>query len=70
MSGGSPLEAKMVRNDAGDGWKPVCPKCGYEFEDGETNGSLKNYPDDGVVAVFFNCPRCKEEVSCFAAYEP
>jgi rubredoxin len=60
--------AKMIPNESGDGWKPTCSECGYEFEDAETDGSIKNYPEDGGVIVFFNCPHCKDEVHVFATY--
>ena len=39
---------------------PCCHKCGEPFADGDI-GDAKNYPDDGVIAVFFTCEDCKEE---------
>jgi len=58
---------KYVKNEAGDGWKPVCGKCSLEFEDGEI-GNTKNYSEDGIMAVFFTCPECKEESEFY--YQP
>lgn len=65
----APIRAKMIRNQSDDGWKPTCGECGYEFEDAETDGEIKNYPEDGGVAVFFNCPNCKDEVEAFAFWD-
>ena len=53
-------EEKWKRNEAKDGWMPCCKKCGEPFPDGMI-GDVKNYPDDGVVAVFFSCEHCNEE---------
>lgn len=56
-----PKPGTFIRNESDDGFKPVCA-CGHEFEDGQI-GDVKNYPEDGIVAVFFPCPKCKEESS-------
>ena len=56
-----PVHGTFKRNQSDDGFLPVC-KCRHEFEDAAI-GEVKNYPDDGEVAVFFPCPKCKEEVS-------
>lgn len=54
-----PRHGTYRKNDAGDGYLPVC-KCGQPYGDAHI-GEVKNYPDDGVVAVFFTCETCKEE---------
>jgi hypothetical protein len=33
----------------------VCPLCLEPIQDGEI-GEVKNYPEDGRIAVFFDCP--------------
>jgi hypothetical protein len=48
------------RNEAKDGWMPCCSKCGEPYPDAEP-ADVKNYPDDGLVAVFFKCENCKDE---------
>lgn len=48
------------RNQAGDGWMPCCGHCEVTFDDGDI-GEVKNYPEDGRVAVFFKCERCGYE---------
>ena len=55
-----PLDGKWKRNQMGDGDMPCCGKCGKAYGDGEI-GDVKNYPDDGLVVVFFTCEHCKEE---------
>lgn len=46
---------------------PCCHKCDKPFSDGEI-GDVKNYPYDGLVAVFFKCSNCGEESQFI--YEP
>ena len=53
-------EEKWKMNEAKDGIMPCCKKCGKAFADGDI-GDVKNYPEDGVVAVFFKCESCGEE---------
>ena len=66
----SSIEGRYVRNEAKDGWSPACSKCGHVFEDAEV-GEVKNYPEDGLIAVWFNCPNDKEEVSFnYVPYQP
>ncbi len=36
---------------------PCCGYCGQPFPDAEP-GDVKNYPEDGIVAVFFECDAC------------
>lgn len=48
------------QNAAGDGEMPCCAKCQEPYGDGDI-GDAKNYPEDGVIAVFFTCEKCKEE---------
>ena len=54
------MTEEYMPNEAGDGYMPVCPKCHTPFEDSEI-GDVKNYPEDGVVAVFFKCKKCGTE---------
>ena len=54
------MTEKWMKNEDGDGYMPCCKKCGKPFEDAEV-GDVKNYPEDGCVAVFFTCEDCKEE---------
>jgi RNase P subunit RPR2 len=54
------MTEKWMKNQAGDGYMPCCKKCGNPFEDAEV-GDVKNYPEDGGIAVFFTCEDCKEE---------
>ena len=58
---------RYMLNEAGDGYKPCCAKCGKPFPDAEV-GDVKNYPDDGLIMAFFTCEQCGEE-SKFT-YEP
>jgi len=37
----------------------VCP-CGTVYEDAAP-GDVKNYPDDGIFAIFMTCEKCGEE---------
>ncbi len=55
----SPTPGKWKKNEARDGWMPCCGKCGEPFSDAHP-GDVKNYPDDGLVAVFFKCDNCTE----------
>jgi len=48
------------RNEANDGWMPCCNKCGKPYPDAHI-GDVKNYPEDGAIAVFFTCEECGEE---------
>ncbi|MDD1469617.1 hypothetical protein MEO43_31285 [Dolichospermum sp. ST_sed5] len=48
------------KNQSKDGWMPCCFKCGEPFDDGDI-GDAKNYPDDGVIAVFYTCEKCDVE---------
>jgi hypothetical protein len=48
------------KNESGDGFVPCCYNCGKPFADGDI-GDAKNYPDDGVVAVFYTCEKCDVE---------
>jgi len=43
-----------------DGWMPCCRECGEPYKDGEI-GEVKNYPDDGLVTIFFTCENCRVE---------
>ncbi|MEW6540596.1 MAG: hypothetical protein AB1402_03125 [Bacillota bacterium] len=64
-----PKRGKYRLNDAGDGYMPVCGNCEKAFPDAEI-GTAKNYPDDGLVAVFFECGYCGEEsVHYYQPYE-
>lgn len=56
------MTEEWMRNEAGDGYMPVCPKCHTPYEDSEI-GDVKNYPEDGLVSVFFTCKKCGEETS-------
>ncbi len=56
------LYGTFKRNVMKDGYMPCCGKCGKPYPDAEP-GDVKNYPDDGAVAVFFTCDVCKEESS-------
>lgn len=47
-------------NEAGDGFMPCCAFCGKPYPDADI-GQVKNYPEDGVIAVFFICEGCGEE---------
>lgn len=47
-------------NEIGDGYMPCCYSCGKPYADGDI-GDVKNYPDDGAIAVFFICGDCDEE---------
>ena len=51
---------KFIKNESKDGVLPVCPHCGVEYPDACV-GDVKNYPDDGMVAVFMICESCGEE---------
>ena len=53
-------DGKYVKNMADDGWLPICGKCGKPYPDSHI-GDVKNYPEDGVIAVFFTCEVCGEE---------
>ena len=55
-----PLMGTYRTNQAGDGHEPCCGKCGEPYGDGDI-GEVKNYPDDGEIAVFFTCEACHEE---------
>lgn len=53
---------KFVKNEMKDGVMPVCPHCGEPYPDA-CYGEVKNYPDDGSLAVFMQCENedCKKE---------
>ena len=53
-------DGSYKRNQSKDGWMPCCSECGQPFGDGDI-GDVKNYPDDGLVAVFFKCENCKDD---------
>ena len=48
---------KYIKNESKDGLLPMCPYCGVEYSD-TCYGEVKNYPDDGVLAVFMQCKNC------------
>ena len=50
-------EPTWLRNDADDGDKPVCPYCNKPYPDAAVF-DIKNYPEDGTLALFFPCERC------------
>lgn len=61
-------EELYLENEAKDGYMPCCNLCHKPFEDGDI-GEVKNYPEDGLVSVFFECKTCKEESSfCYKPY--
>ena len=39
---------------------PCCAFCGLPYPDAHI-GEVKNYPDDGVILVFFTCETCNKE---------
>lgn len=39
---------------------PSCPYCSKEYDDGAIF-NIKNYPADGIAAIFYQCERCGEE---------
>ncbi len=47
---------KYMTNQHADGVMPVCPYCEQPYADGDV-GDFKNYPADGLIAVFFMCER-------------
>lgn len=47
-------------NQSKDGVCPVCPHCELEYPDA-SYGEIKNYPEDGMVAVFMYCEHCATE---------
>ena len=53
---------EYIENQSKDGVLPVCPYCGKEYPDA-CYGEVKNYPDDGGLAVFMKCEEdgCGEE---------
>ena len=51
---------KYIKNQHKDGILPVCPYCEKPYPDA-CYGEVKNYPDDGGLAVFMNCESCDEE---------
>lgn len=55
-------KGKYVRNQADDGWLPICGNCDAPYPDSHI-GDVKNYPDDGLIAVFFTCEKCGVESS-------
>jgi hypothetical protein len=64
------VDGKYIKNQAADGWKPVCGKCKKAFPDAEI-GDTKNYPEDGLLAVFYTCESCHEESDfVYQPYEP
>lgn len=56
------MQEEYMANESKDGYMPVCPTCHKPYGDAEI-GDVKNYPADGVIAVFFTCDICKEEAS-------
>lgn len=56
----SRLEPKWIRNRTKDGDMPACPYCDKLYEDA-ARFDIKNYPDDGMAAIFFSCENCKKE---------
>ena len=58
MSGS--LKGKYLKNSSLNGGMPMCGECKVPYSDGHV-GEVKNYPDDGIVAVFFTCEECGKE---------
>lgn len=65
MSGKEP---KWIRNQSDDGDRPVCPYCDEPYGDGDIF-DIKNYPDDGIGAVFFPCVNCEKESEITVSWE-
>jgi len=55
---------KYIKNEVKDGVLPVCPYCGEKYPDA-CYGEVKNYPDDGGLAVFMECENCNEEAQAW-----
>ena len=48
---------KYRKNTADDGLMPCCASCQRALEE-DCDGGVKNYPQDGLVAVFLTCAAC------------
>jgi len=56
------MDGIYKENESKDGYKPCCGKCKKPFPDGaEELISGKNYPADGLIAIFIKCEDCGEE---------
>jgi hypothetical protein len=51
---------KWKKNQAGDGYMPVCPNCKEVFGDADIF-DVKNYPEDGGALLFLECEKCEYE---------
>jgi hypothetical protein len=61
---------RFVENQEKDGLMPVCPHCGAIYTDA-CYGKVKNYPDDGMLAVFMKCENgpCGEEAQALFRWD-